>query len=179
LNLKFTLTSIGERLSSQTATIPEQAGEIRKLFEAASESADREALLREAGQNDPSLRQLVEQMLEADAASQPVLDRPLGLAACAPPAYQPRWRPEGKEILYFTAENRLMSVDVATAPTLKPGVPKPLFVAPIRGGAEITAALARWDVSPDGLRFLINTNNEDSGSPPITVLLNWTAAFRK
>ena len=93
--------------------------------------------------------------------------------------YQPRWRHDGKEILYFTAENRLMSVDVATTPTLKPGIPKPLFVAPIRGGADTTTPLARWDISPDGQRFLINTTNEDSGSPPITVLLNWTAAFRK
>jgi eukaryotic-like serine/threonine-protein kinase len=93
--------------------------------------------------------------------------------------YQPRWRRDGKEILYFTAENRLMSVDVATTPTFKPGIPKPLFVAPIRGGAGGTTPVAFWDISPDGQRFLINSTNEDRLSPPITVLLNWTAAFRK
>jgi Tol biopolymer transport system component len=93
--------------------------------------------------------------------------------------YQPRWRRDGKEILYFTAENRLMSVDVATTPTFKPGTPKPLFVAPIRGGADTTTPVARWDISPDGQRFLINATNEDRLSQPITVVLNWTAAIRK
>jgi serine/threonine protein kinase/Tol biopolymer transport system component len=93
--------------------------------------------------------------------------------------YQPRWRRDGKEILYFNDENRLMSVDFATTPTFKPGLPKPLFVAPIRGGAEATTSIARWDIAPDGQRFLINTTNEDRLSQPITVLLNWTSAFRK
>jgi hypothetical protein len=75
-------------LNSSTVTVSEQAGEIRKLFEAASESEgpDREALLREADTKDRNIRKLVEQMLEADACRHPILDQPLGLAAGAPPA---------------------------------------------------------------------------------------------
>ena len=72
-----------------------------------------------------------------------------------------------------------MSVDVATTPTFKPGLTKPLFVALIRGGANTTTPMARWDISSDGQRFLINTTKEDRLAPPITVLLNWTAAFRR
>ena len=72
-----------------------------------------------------------------------------------------------------------MSVDVVTTPTFKPGIPKPLFVAPIRGGADTTTPVSRWDISPDGQRFLINAINEDRLSQPITVVLNWTAAIRK
>ncbi|HLH31429.1 MAG TPA: serine/threonine-protein kinase, partial [Terriglobia bacterium] len=69
-------------------TATEQVGEIRKLFEAASESegADREALLREAGKKDRNIRQIVEQMLEAESVTHSILDQPLGVAASAPPA---------------------------------------------------------------------------------------------
>jgi hypothetical protein len=75
-------------LSSPTATISASLGEIRKLFEAASDSngPEREGLLREAGEKDPKIRKLMEQMLEADSGRHAILDQPLGLAAGAPPA---------------------------------------------------------------------------------------------
>jgi hypothetical protein len=36
-----------------------------------------------------------------------------------------------------------------------------------------------YDVSPDGQRFLVNMPVEQPESPPITVVVNWTAALRR
>src|SRR5438045_954071 len=90
LNHKFTLISSEGILSEETMAVSEQVGRIRELFEAASESegATREALLRRAGEGDPGLRELLEQMLRADSDEHSILDHPLGLAA-DPPLAEP------------------------------------------------------------------------------------------
>ena len=90
--------------------------------------------------------------------------------------YQPRWRRDGKELLYFTADGNLMSVEVTLSPTFKLGASKILFQAPILGAA--TTRRTRWDLTPDGQRFLINSTVGESASP-ITVVLNWQAGFKK
>ena len=85
--------------------------------------------------------------------------------------YQPRWRPDGRELFYFTGDGRLMSVDVAPGARPAFGSPKLLFRAPIFGGGG-TAGNWYWDVAPDGQRFLINTIAAGSDNEA-TVLLNW------
>jgi len=86
LNHKFTLISSEGILSEETMIVSEQVGRIREFFEAASESegAAREALLRRAGEGDPGLRELLEQMLRADSNEHSILDHPLGLPADSP-----------------------------------------------------------------------------------------------
>jgi Tol biopolymer transport system component len=91
--------------------------------------------------------------------------------------YQPRWRRDGKELLYFTGEGKLMSVDVTLSPSFKAGVPKVLFSAPIYGGGSYTELL-RWDLTPDGQKFLINSTSTGQSSP-IAVVINWQAALKK
>ena len=68
-----------------------------------------------------------------------------------------------------------MSVDVTLSPSFKPGVPKVLFQAPIYGGGGTTNQ-HRWDLTPDGQRFLINTAG---GDVPFTLVLNWQAGLKK
>ena len=87
--------------------------------------------------------------------------------------YQPRWRRDGKELFYLTADSKLMSVEVKPGPSF--GVPKELFPVPIFGGGT-TINQTRWDVSPDGQRFLFNTVSGDA-SAPLTVVLNWQAGL--
>jgi len=87
--------------------------------------------------------------------------------------YQPRWRRDGKELLYVTAEGKFMSVEVKPGPAF--GVPKELFQVPIFGGGS-TAGQIRWDISPEGERFLINTVTGDT-SAPLTVVVNWQAGL--
>jgi hypothetical protein len=88
--------------------------------------------------------------------------------------YEPRWRPDGREI-YYLAENRnLMAVSVGAGPSF--GIPHALF--PTRVGAGVTANRTHYVPSRDGQRFLINMSTEPAASP-ITVVLNWTAALKK
>ena len=90
---------------------------------------------------------------------------------------QPRWRQDGKELLYFSGDGNLMSVDVTLASIFKAGVPKVLFKAPIFEGGLSGGSAENWDVSPDGQRFLLNTIG--GGSAPLTVELNWQAGLKK
>ena len=87
--------------------------------------------------------------------------------------YQPRWRRDGRELFYLTADSKLMSVEVKPGPSF--GVPKELFPVPIFGGGATTNQ-TRWDVSPDGQRFLFNTVSGDAAAP-LTVVLNWQSGL--
>ncbi len=91
---------------------------------------------------------------------------------------QPHWRRDGKELFYISADSKMMSVDVSTGAGFKSAVPKTLFPAPVMGGASATNT-TRYDVSPDGKRFLINTVGDAGSSLAITVVLNWQAALKK
>jgi hypothetical protein len=95
---------------------------------------------------------------------------------------QPRWRRDGKELFYISADSKLMSVGVAAAAgTFQAGIPKALFAAPIWGGGGANA-ITRYDVTADGKKFLINsipTETAAAPSSPITVVLNWQAGLKK
>jgi Tol biopolymer transport system component len=93
---------------------------------------------------------------------------------------QPRWRRDGRELFYLSADSEMMAVEVSLSSTFKAGVAKPLFRAVIAGGSTISNA-TRYDVSADGQKFLINSARESIGfsSAPITVVLNWQAALKK
>ena len=94
---------------------------------------------------------------------------------------QPRWRRDGKELFYFAPDSTLMAVDVTAAGSdFKLGVPKPLFRATVLGGTGGGSGSSwRWDISPDGQRFLINTAVEEATSSPVTVVLNWQTALKQ
>jgi hypothetical protein len=52
------------------------------------------------------------------------------------------------------------------------GAVKPLFEARLGAGGY------QYDVSADGQRFLINPVTERTGTSPVTVVINWTAALK-
>jgi Tol biopolymer transport system component len=91
---------------------------------------------------------------------------------------QPRWRPDGKEILYVSPSpnTQLMAATVsAEGETFTVGVVTSLFRVrlPNTGGSF-------YQVGPDGNRLLFNLAPEGPAAPaPITVVLNWTAALKK
>lgn len=91
---------------------------------------------------------------------------------------QPRWRRDGKELFYLSLDGKLMAVDVTEGPIFKGGSPKPLFQLPATSVYNSAALdVFRWDTTPDGKRFLINTAK--TSSEPLTVILNWTAELKK
>jgi Tol biopolymer transport system component len=93
---------------------------------------------------------------------------------------EPRWRRDGKELFYIAPGGRVMSVDVALAPTFTHESAKELFKAPIASGGPRAFAF-HYDVAADGKRFLLITTPqaEASAPSPITVVLNWQAALKK
>jgi Tol biopolymer transport system component len=93
---------------------------------------------------------------------------------------QPRWRRDGKELFYIAADGVLMAVDVKTSPAFQAGVPHALFDPEIPGGGSAQFVF-RYDVAPDGQRFLVNTEGQSLAAPvePITVVLNWTAELKR
>jgi len=83
---------------------------------------------------------------------------------------QGRWRGDGRELFYVSADGRMMSVAVDAASVSPFGKPVSLFTVPI---ANLVAP-AYYDVTADGQRFLVNA------APPtaargLHVLSNWTA----
>ncbi len=79
----------------------------------------------------------------------------------------PRWRRDGKEILFFQPESAWMVVEIRTDRGFEAGVPRKLFEIPQMGGTDVTA---------DGQRFLVNMPHGENTVAPATVILNWTKA---
>jgi eukaryotic-like serine/threonine-protein kinase len=81
----------------------------------------------------------------------------------------PRWRGDGGELFYLSADSKLTAVEFAAASG--PGTPKPLFaVSVIPPGMPY---LSNYDVTDDGQRFLIKLPVHDLTSAPVYVITNW------
>jgi eukaryotic-like serine/threonine-protein kinase len=82
-----------------------------------------------------------------------------------------RWRPDGKELFYYAADNRLMAAEVdAKGGAFEVKKVDALF-GPLIGNG--------YDVSADGQRFLSAVAPEGESGEPLTVVLNWTAGLKK
>ena len=87
----------------------------------------------------------------------------------------PQWRGDGNELFYLSEDlAKMMAVTVRTKPNFEAGVPEPLFAGRFR-----TSITDQFNVTPDGQRFLISAPMAIEGSPPATVVLNWTAMLKK
>jgi serine/threonine protein kinase len=90
---------------------------------------------------------------------------------------QPKWRADGKELFYVSADRKLTAVDVnEVGGTITFSSPKPLFeIRAVVGapGADLYAP------TRDGQRFVVITPIEESSASPLTVVLNWTAGLKK
>src|SRR5579862_1070747 len=86
---------------------------------------------------------------------------------------QPRWVRNGREIMYRNG-TKMMSVAVQTQPTFQTGKAVELFDHRFDPGA----AVAGYDVSPDGQMFVM-TRSEHENPTQIRVVMNWTASLIK
>jgi Tol biopolymer transport system component len=89
---------------------------------------------------------------------------------------EPRWSRDGKELFYFSGQ-KLMAVPVSVKPTFSYGPAVALFEAPVQPG--YTNDSHRWQVAPDGKRFLLLTPETKAQGSPIDVLVNWPALLKK
>ena len=82
---------------------------------------------------------------------------------------RPRWNPNGRELLFVSADRRIMSADIAPGTILQVGAVRPLFA---------NFVPAAFDVSLDGQRLLTILEPEDKVEEPVTVVMNWRAALK-
>jgi Tol biopolymer transport system component/predicted Ser/Thr protein kinase len=85
------------------------------------------------------------------------------------------WGRNKKELFFVARDNRLMVADYSGTTEFKAGIPKPLFQIPAL--PPNTGGL-RFSVARDDERFLFPVSGS-TGEFPLTVLLNWTSAFKK
>ena len=84
----------------------------------------------------------------------------------------PRWRRDGKEIVYLSLDNKLMSVPVSgDGSVFQPGTARPLFAVQLRPITRLDAY--PYDMSDDGERFLLNGFVEAAPAIGITLVVNW------
>jgi len=90
---------------------------------------------------------------------------------------EPRWRRDGKELFYLSSTGQMMSVGVRTAgAAFQTAPPVPLFDSRLEL-AEVGGW--RYDVSPDGQRFIVAQLVEDVAGAPMNLVVNWLAGARK
>ena len=82
----------------------------------------------------------------------------------------PRWRRDGKEILFVARGGQLMSVTVAPGATFEASAPRSLFTARMMSDNF-------YDVSADGERILIDVAPAEQPAVPVTLVRNWASAL--
>ncbi|HSE42910.1 MAG TPA: protein kinase [Acidobacteriota bacterium] len=94
---------------------------------------------------------------------------------------KPIWRPDGKEIFYFTLDKKLMAVEVQTGEVFKPGATRFLFQthAQPRINTWGIGKGKQYFVSSDGSHFLVNTLIDSTDQAEINVLVNWKSLLKK
>jgi Tol biopolymer transport system component len=91
-------------------------------------------------------------------------------------ATHPVWRADGRELFFLAVgSGMLMATPIGTTAQWDAGVPEPLFLA---GTATVNPS-QQYAATKDGKRFLINTRAQQSGTEPLTVVLNWPATVQK
>jgi Tol biopolymer transport system component len=86
---------------------------------------------------------------------------------------EPRWRADGRELFYVSADRRLMAVPTTIGPGFEAGKPDALFTMNVRD--LVFPYSKRYDVIPDGQRFVLQELIGRGSPSPLTVLVNWPA----
>ncbi len=95
--------------------------------------------------------------------------------------YAPVWSPDGKQLFYYSADNKFFAVDIQTQPVFSPGKRSPL---PIVGMLNEGFGPSRnYDVTRDG-RFLVILQGpqrevNSRSSIQINVVLNWLEELKQ
>jgi Tol biopolymer transport system component len=86
----------------------------------------------------------------------------------------PRWRGDGRELYYASADGRLMAVALAEDDGLKIGGTTALFPSRIGAGPS-----PYYDVTADGKKFLISELLKVEDREPLTLVIGWPALVKK
>jgi DNA-binding winged helix-turn-helix (wHTH) protein/Tol biopolymer transport system component len=83
--------------------------------------------------------------------------------------FSPRWRRDGRELFFLTADGSLMTIGTDASGELRPGMAKRLFKVP--------GVMPEWGVTADGARFLFAV--PVSPPPPFNIVQDWQATLPK
>jgi len=87
----------------------------------------------------------------------------------------PRWRRDGRELYYVSADNKMTAAAVSISPSgFHVDATTTLFQTAVVPGPGTP-----YVVSPDGRRFLINSTIPSTDPPSLSVVFNWPALLRK
>jgi len=89
---------------------------------------------------------------------------------------QPVWRPDGGELFYVGADDKLMAVKTKVMSPVAHAVIENLFDIRLRTSSS---DIGLFDVGSDGRRFLVNTPVEQKTSSPVTIVVNWFELVRR
>ncbi len=88
-----------------------------------------------------------------------------------------RWRRDGKELFFFSADNTLMAAEVSSqGSNFQIRSVRPLFRTNL--ATALRVSMGNYDVSADGKRFLITQTAEQANPSPVTLVVNWTADLK-
>ena len=88
---------------------------------------------------------------------------------------EPLWAPDGREIFYRSADNKLMSVAVTGRRELVAEKSKLLFDM-----ASYATFIGRnYDITPDGKRFVMVKAPPASAQSSLTIVLNWIEELKR
>jgi serine/threonine protein kinase/Tol biopolymer transport system component len=88
----------------------------------------------------------------------------------------PRWRRDGRELYYLGPNNTIMAAEIdCKATAIEVTNVRPLFETPM----IVQLIFPSYDVSGDGKSFLINVQSETQNKTPLSLVVNWDAAFKK
>jgi Tol biopolymer transport system component len=90
---------------------------------------------------------------------------------------EPRWRGDGRELFYVSADQRLMAVPTTIGPAFDAKKPTALFEMNVRDLQF--PFIKRYEVTPDGQRFVVQELTKRRSRSPLTVVLNWPALLLK
>ena len=87
---------------------------------------------------------------------------------------EPRWRKDGKELFYVALDGMIMAVELRAGGSIDVLQPTPLFDTHLPpSDLNHYGGTARYDVSHDGMRFLINSVVVPATPPTLNVITNW------
>ncbi len=91
---------------------------------------------------------------------------------------EPRWEPNGRELFYRDGD-KMMAVEISMEPEFTASAPHLLFEGPYtRSGTRPGAP--RYDITPDGQRFLMIKPSEQESSPvQLNIVLNWFEELKR
>jgi len=88
-----------------------------------------------------------------------------------------RWNANGKELVYLSADQRLMSVAVRAGTAFEADLPKPL--CPVRVIFPGLPIRAHYDMTNDGQRFLLGAPQAATALAGSSVVLNWVEEAKR